>query len=81
MAFGAITMGGWGGWLPKVARFPLAAKKSPQNEPNDTKHPRNHQKTGLVDDAVFELKVTPKNWSQIVFEPYADLPGLPLGRN
>lgn len=28
-----------------------------------------NQETGLVDDAVFELKVTPKNWGQIVFKP------------
>ena len=28
-----------------------------------------NQETGLVDDAVFELKMTPKNWGQIVFTP------------
>lgn len=28
-----------------------------------------NQETGLVDDAVFELKMTPKNWGQIVFAP------------
>ena len=28
-----------------------------------------NQETGLVDDAVFELKMTPKNWGQIVFKP------------
>lgn len=28
-----------------------------------------NQETGLVDDAVFELKLAPKNWGQIVFSP------------
>jgi hypothetical protein len=28
-----------------------------------------NQETGLVDDAVFELKMTPRNWGQIVFKP------------
>ncbi len=28
-----------------------------------------NQETGLVDDAVFELKMTPKNWGQMVFAP------------
>jgi hypothetical protein len=28
-----------------------------------------NQETGLVDDAVFELKLTPKNWGQIKFQP------------
>lgn len=28
-----------------------------------------NQETGLVDDAVFELKMNPKNWGQIVFQP------------
>jgi outer membrane protein assembly factor BamB len=28
-----------------------------------------NQETGLVDDAVFELQMTPKNWGQIKFKP------------
>jgi hypothetical protein len=27
----------------------------------------NNQETGLVDDAVFELKMTPRNWGEVVF--------------
>ena len=29
----------------------------------------NNQHTGIVDDAVFELKMTPRNWGQIEFKP------------
>ncbi len=29
----------------------------------------NNQETGIVDDAVFELKMTPRNWGEIEFKP------------
>ncbi len=28
-----------------------------------------NQETGLVDDAVFELKLVPRNWGTVVFQP------------
>ena len=28
----------------------------------------NNQHTGIVDDAVFELMIEPKNWGEVVFE-------------
>jgi hypothetical protein len=29
----------------------------------------NNQQTGLVDDVVYELQMTPRNWGELVFKP------------